>query len=60
MDNAILEREAMRLPTRDRTLLADGLDWETFCVCDHLYSVETAQLKLKRGKLSDLADVERC
>ena len=31
---------------------ADGLDWETFCVCDHLYSVGTGQLKRKRGKVS--------
>jgi hypothetical protein len=31
---------------------ADGLDWETFCVCDHLFSVETGQLKRKRGKVS--------
>jgi hypothetical protein len=31
---------------------ADGLDWETFCVCDHMYSVETTRLKSKRGKVS--------
>ena len=31
---------------------ADGLDWETFCVCDHMYSVETGQLKRKRGRVT--------
>ena len=31
---------------------ADGLEWETFCACDHLYSVETSQLKAWRGRVS--------
>ncbi|HWN95102.1 MAG TPA: type II toxin-antitoxin system PemK/MazF family toxin [Methylomirabilota bacterium] len=31
---------------------SDGLDWETFCVCDHLYSVEASQLVRKRGRVT--------
>ena len=31
---------------------ADGLDWETFCVCDHMYSVEAARLRRKRGHVT--------
>ncbi len=40
-----------RPPQENEVVLnsADGLDWETFCVCDHLYSVEATQLKRKRG-----------
>ena len=26
--------------------------WETFCACDHMYSVETSQLKGRRGTVS--------
>ena|SRR5437867_10838128 len=31
-----------RKPYENEVVLnsADGLDWETFCVCDHMYSVE--------------------
>jgi len=42
-------------PVRENEVLlnsADGLDWETFCVCDHLYSIETNQLIEKRGHVS--------
>jgi len=43
-----------RKPYENEVVLnsADGLDWETFCVCDHMYSVETAQLKRKRGRVT--------
>jgi mRNA-degrading endonuclease toxin of MazEF toxin-antitoxin module len=42
-------------PVRENEVLlnsSDGLDWETFCVCDHLYSVEVAQLLHKRGRVT--------
>ena len=36
-----------RPPGPDEVLLnsADGLDWETYCRCDHIFSVEREQLK---------------
>src|SRR5213592_2980403 len=36
-----------RPPGLDEVLLnsADGLDWETFCRCDHIFSVERDRLK---------------
>ena len=42
-------------PARENEVMlnsADGLDWETLCACDHLFSVETTQLKRRRGKVS--------
>ena len=42
-------------PARENEVLlnsADGLDWETFCVVDHLYSVEVSQLKHHKGVVS--------
>ena len=36
-----------RPPGPDEVLLnsADGLEWETYCRCDHIFSVERGQLK---------------
>ena len=36
-----------RPPGPDEVLLntADGLDWETFCRCDHIFSIEGRHLK---------------
>jgi mRNA-degrading endonuclease toxin of MazEF toxin-antitoxin module len=36
-----------RQPGPDEVLLnhADGLDWETYCRCDHMFSVERSLLK---------------
>jgi hypothetical protein len=31
---------------------ADGMDWETFCDCSHIYSVEAAQLFGRRGHVT--------
>lgn len=31
---------------------ADGMDWETFCDCSHIYSVESSELFGKRGHVS--------
>jgi mRNA-degrading endonuclease toxin of MazEF toxin-antitoxin module len=31
---------------------ADGMDWETFCDCSHIYSVESSQLFGKRGHVT--------
>src|SRR6266446_2241994 len=45
-----------RPPGVDEVLLnsADGLDWETYCRCDHIFSVERDRLKTrpKPGKIS--------
>lgn len=30
----------------------DGMDWETFCDCSHIYSVESAQLFGQRGHVT--------
>lgn len=40
-----------RPPGPDEVLLngADGLDWETYCRCDHIFSVERALIK-RRAK----------
>ena len=32
--------------------MADGFDWETFCDCSLMYSVESARLFGKRGRVS--------
>jgi len=50
----VLYCTSQRQPKENEIVLnsADGLDWETFCVCDPFYSVESAQLKLKRGRVS--------
>ena len=31
---------------------ADGLDWETFCICDLIYAVATDDLLQRRGRVS--------
>ena len=31
---------------------ADGMDWETFCDCSHLYSVESSGLFNRRGHVT--------
>jgi len=40
-----------RPPGPDEVLLdsADGLEWESYCRCDHIFSVETERLK-RRAK----------
>src|SRR6266566_4457576 len=40
-------RRQSRPPGPDEVLLnnADGLDWETYCRCDHIFSVEAGKLK---------------
>lgn len=40
-----------RPPGPDEVLLngADGLDWETYCRCDHIFSVEREKLKARVG-----------
>ena len=40
-----------RPPGPDEVLLdsADGLDWETYCRCDHIFSIERDRLK-RRGR----------
>src|SRR5438034_9052014 len=46
-----------RPPGPDEILLnsADGLDWETYCRCDHIFSVERDRIKprLRPAKVSD-------
>src|SRR6266571_4577022 len=52
------QRQA-RPPGPEEVLLnsADGLDWETYCRCDHIFSVETG--RLKRRTKSATVSVER-
>ncbi|MSU61248.1 MAG: type II toxin-antitoxin system PemK/MazF family toxin [Pedosphaera sp.] len=42
-----------RAPKENEVMLnsADGLEWETFCLCDHLYSIEASQLKARLGRV---------
>ena len=44
------QRQA-RPPGPDEVLLnaEDGFDWETFCRCDHIFSVERDRLKRRPG-----------
>src|SRR5436189_2019965 len=44
----------------DEVLLnsADGLDWETYCRCDHIFSVETSRLK-RRDKAAAVSAERR-
>ena len=43
-----------RPPQSHEVLLnsADGLDWETFCVCDLIYAVAVDDLRERRGRVS--------
>jgi len=43
-----------RAPLEHEVLLdsEDGLSWETFCACDHLLSIDTAELLDLRGHVS--------
>jgi mRNA-degrading endonuclease toxin of MazEF toxin-antitoxin module len=47
-------QRAARPPKAHEVLLdrADGLDWETLCRCDVLYSVEKSVLGLRRGRVT--------
>ena len=47
-------QRAARPPKAHEVLLngADGLDWETLCRCDVLYSVEKIDLKKRRGRVT--------
>jgi len=49
-----------RPPGPDEVLLnsADGLDWETYCRCDHIFSVERDHLK-RRSKPSKVSPERR-
>ena len=49
-----------RPPGREEVLLnsADGLDWETYCRCDHVFSVERSQLK-RRPKHASVSTERR-
>lgn len=42
---------ALRAPKANEVLLdpADGLDWETLCYCDLIYSVARSELRNHRG-----------
>ena len=53
------QRQA-RPPGLDEVLLnsADGLDWETYCRCDHIFSVETIRLK-RRPKPASVSPERR-
>jgi mRNA-degrading endonuclease toxin of MazEF toxin-antitoxin module len=44
----------------DEVLLngADGLDWETYCRCDHIFSIERDKLKL-RSRSSKVSPARR-
>jgi mRNA-degrading endonuclease toxin of MazEF toxin-antitoxin module len=47
-------RKAGREPLPGEVILdgADGLDWQTLCKCDLIYSLEKTELKQKRGEVS--------
>ena len=47
-------QRAARPPRSYEVLLnsADGLDWETLCRCDLLYSVAKAELGRRRGRIT--------
>ncbi len=48
-------QEATRPASPSEVILdrADGLNWPTLCKCDLLHLVEKAELKQKRGRVSD-------
>jgi hypothetical protein len=51
---ACASQRANRQPKADEALLdsADGLDWETVCFGNMIYSLDRAQLGRKRGEVT--------
>jgi len=48
-------QRAQRKPEDGEVLLdaADGLDWATICHCDLIYAAPRADLKLKKGRVTE-------
>src|SRR5688572_12986755 len=49
-----MRTEAARKPKENETVLdqADGLDWQTLCRCDLLFTVDKGTLSQRRGSVS--------
>ncbi|MCI0534040.1 MAG: type II toxin-antitoxin system PemK/MazF family toxin [Verrucomicrobiales bacterium] len=49
-----------RPPKRRETVLdeADGLDWKTGVRCDFIYTLNKAQLQQRRGRVSEIRQIE--